>query len=46
LPICKIKRENRYEETRKYWKITEKNQDTSEYEYAITVYNNSGERAH
>jgi hypothetical protein len=36
-PIGKMKRENIKEETRKYWNITKKYQDTTEYEYAVGV---------
>lgn len=46
LPIGKIKRENKYEETKKYWRITEKHQDTSEYEYAVGVENGNSVSAY
>ena len=44
--IGKFQRENVYENTRKYWKITQRYQDTSLYGYAVGVINGYSESAY
>ena len=45
-PIGRFNRSNIYENTRKYWKITKKYQNTSEYKYAVGIEGGYSESAY